>query len=203
VLGLTISLTNVIHVNAVPAGLLLAVALAFVIRPVLVGLVLIPVKLRRGERIFVLWSGLKGAVPVLLGTYAFSAGVVGSERIYDIIFVVVTFSVIVQGGLVPFVARWCGVPMRTVQPEPFALAMRFRHEPRGLDHYRVTSGAPADGCAIGALPGSDEVWISLVNRGGHHLPVSRDTVLQAGDEVLAAVDPDGSADPVALFGARA
>jgi len=203
VLGLTISLAELPRVNALSGGVVLAVALAFVIRPILVGLTLLPVRLRRGERIFVLWSGLKGAVPVLLGTYAFSAGVPDARRIYDTIFVVVTFSVIVQGGLVPLVARWCGVPMRTVQPEPFALGMRFQHEPRGLDHYRIAPGAPADGATIGELGVGAEIWISLVKRSGHLVPVSRDTLLRAGDEVVALVDPDGGADPVALFGARA
>jgi NhaP-type Na+/H+ and K+/H+ antiporter len=44
--------------------LIIAVVLAVVIRPVLVGVVLLPVRLSRGERVFVLWSGLKGAVPI-------------------------------------------------------------------------------------------------------------------------------------------
>jgi cell volume regulation protein A len=38
----------------------------------------------------------------------------GAERIYGIVFVVVAFSVIVQGGTVPFAARRLGVPMRLV-----------------------------------------------------------------------------------------
>jgi potassium/hydrogen antiporter len=120
VLGLTVSLRGVVGTGALWAGLVIAVLLALVIRPVLVGALLAPVRLARGERIFVLWSGLKGAVPVLLGTFAFTAGVPGAARIYAVVFVVVAFSVVVQGGLVPTVARWCRVPMRVVQPRPWA-----------------------------------------------------------------------------------
>ena len=86
------------------------------VRPVLVGLLLWPVALDRGERLFVLWSGLKGAVPILLGTYLLSAGVPGADRLYQIVVVVVAFSVIIQGGLVPTVARHAKVPMRVVEP---------------------------------------------------------------------------------------
>jgi len=199
VLGLTVSLERLPRSGALRDGLLLAVALAFVIRPVLVGIVLAPVRLRRGERAFVLWSGLKGAVPVLLGTFAFTGNVPAAQRIYEIIFVVVTFSVVVQGGLVPLVARWCHVPMRVVEPEPWSLSMRFQHEPEGLHHYRVESGSPADGSAIGDLALGEEVWISLINRGGKALQVRPDTGLKAGDDVLVLADPDDGADPADLF----
>jgi potassium/hydrogen antiporter len=174
-----------------------------VIRPVLVGLISLPIALRAGERAFVLWAGLKGAVPILLGTFALTSGVHGASRIYGIIFVVVAFSVVVQGGLVPLVARRCGVPMRVVAPEPWALGMRFREEPSGLRRYEVVRGSPADGSAIGDLALGENIWISLVSRAGQQVPVSRDTVLAAGDEVLALTDTsDGGADPVAVFGRK-
>ena len=69
VLGLTVSLRDVFGTGAWFIGLVLAVLLAFVVRPVLVGPLLLAVRLTVGERVFVLWSGLKGAVPILLGTF--------------------------------------------------------------------------------------------------------------------------------------
>jgi cell volume regulation protein A len=75
---------------------------------------LLPVDLRWGERLFIAWSGLKGAVPILLAAFALLGGVAGAGRIYGIVFVVVAFSVVVQGSLVPYVARFLGVPMRTI-----------------------------------------------------------------------------------------
>jgi len=68
--------------------------------------------------VFVMWSGLKGAVPILLAAFALLQEVSGSERIYGIVFVVVAFSVIVQGGSVPFVAKRLGIPMRLVHRGP-------------------------------------------------------------------------------------
>ena len=88
---------------------------AFVVRPALLGLLTWPIDLTRGERAFVLWAGLKGAVPILLGTFAITAGAPDAERIYGVIFVVVTLSVVIQGSSVPAVAKRLGIPMTKVE----------------------------------------------------------------------------------------
>jgi potassium/hydrogen antiporter len=110
-LGLTIDLTELFDSDAWVEGLALAALLAFVIRPLVVGTLLLPVRLDRGERLFVMWSGLKGAVPILLAALALIGGVDDGNEIYGIVFVVVLFSVLVQGTLVPTVAERLGVPM--------------------------------------------------------------------------------------------
>jgi potassium/hydrogen antiporter len=111
-LGLTVH-----KVNLAPVwkdGLLIALVLVLFARPFGIAPLLAPFRLRRGERLFVMWSGLKGAVPILLAAFALLENVPGSERIYGIVFVVVAFSVICQGSTVPFVARRMGIPMRVV-----------------------------------------------------------------------------------------
>ena len=99
-------------------GLLIALVLVFVARPVGIAPFLAPLRLRRNERVFVMWSGLKGAVPILLASFTLLEHVSGAERIYGIVFVVVAFSVIVQGGSVPYVAKRLGIPMRVVYRDP-------------------------------------------------------------------------------------
>ncbi|HTK66879.1 MAG TPA: cation:proton antiporter [Pseudonocardia sp.] len=198
-LGLTVSLAKLAEGGAWIAGLVLAVLLALVIRPALVGLLLLPLKLDAGERLFVMWAGLKGAVPILLGTYLLSAAVPGAERLYQIVVVVVAFSVVVQGGLVPLVARLAHVPMRERELEPWALGMRLRDEPTGLCRCHVTPGSAADGSAIADLPLGEHTWISMISRNGTLVPVHGHTTLEAGDEVLLLTDPDAGADPRILF----
>jgi potassium/hydrogen antiporter len=168
-----------------------------VARPLVVGALLLPLRLGRGERLFVMWSGLKGAVPILLGTFILTGGAADAGRLYDVIVVVVAFSVIVQGSLVPAVARWCRVPMRVVEPEPWALGMRFRERPEGMRRYLVAAGSAADGRELGELP-LEDLWISVISRSGQLVQVRRDTVLAAGDEILALTEPNG-ADPGRLF----
>jgi cell volume regulation protein A len=78
--------------------------------------------------------------------------------------------------------------MRAVEPEPWSLGVRFRHEPRGLRRYLVAAGSPADGRAIGELDLGEDAWISLVIRDGQLIPVQGATTLRAGDEVLVLAD---------------
>jgi cell volume regulation protein A len=66
-----------------------------------------------GERVFVAWGGLKGAVPILLAAFALLADVDDARRVYEIVFVVVLFSVVVQGSSLALAARKLGVRMRT------------------------------------------------------------------------------------------
>jgi potassium/hydrogen antiporter len=114
-LGLTVDLTELVTSRSLLEGLALAVILALVARPLAVGPFLLPMRMRRNEGLFVIWGGLRGAVPILLAAFAVLAAVEDSERVYDIVFVVVAFSVIVQGSSIPFVARRLGIPMRTIQ----------------------------------------------------------------------------------------
>lgn len=104
-LGLTIQLHMLSDHWVWLSGLALAALLALVIRPLLVGALLWPLRLGGSERLFILWAGLKGAVPILLGMFIVEARVPGAHRVYEIIFVVVAFSVIVQGGTLPWVQR--------------------------------------------------------------------------------------------------
>jgi cell volume regulation protein A len=199
VLGLTVPLSNLFTTKAWLIGLILAVLLAVVVRPLLVGPLLLATKLRAGERVFVLWAGLKGAVPILLGTYILAAGSAQDTLIYEIIFVVVAFSVLVQGGTVPTVARWCGVAMREVVPRPWAFGIRVRDQPEGVLRYQVAPGSPADGRTVGDLHMGAEVWISLIVRDGLSIRVRADTELEAGDEVLVLADPSSDTTARSLF----
>jgi cell volume regulation protein A len=200
-LGLTIRLYALPHANAWLIGLALAALLAFVIRPVLVGALLWPVRLRCSERIFVLWAGLKGAVPILLGAFIIQAGTPDAPRIYEIIFVVVAFSVIVQGGTVPALAKRLKIPLRAIEPEPWSLGIRFQEEPENLHRFIVTPTAGALDTPIGDLPLPEYAWISFIIRNGRLVPARVDAILQPGDEVLVIASDSDEASLRELFGA--
>jgi cell volume regulation protein A len=199
VLGLTVSVRGLVSSNAWVIGLALAALLVFVVRPLLVGPLLLATRLRTGERLFVLWAGMKGAVPILLGTYVLAQGSPKGAQVYGVIVVVVAFSVLVQGGLVPTVARWCGVRMERVEPLPWSLGVRLRDQPAGARRYRVAPGAAADGCSVRELHLGSDIWISLIVRDGRAVPVRADTELAARDEVLVLADPAAQQEVEARF----
>jgi cell volume regulation protein A len=117
-LGLTVDLGYITDHNLWLDGLVVAIVLAAVARPLVVGGLLLPVRLSWGERAFVVWSGLKGAVPILLASVAVVGGADDAAEIYGIVFVVVLVSVLVQGTGLPYVATKLKVPMRITEPEP-------------------------------------------------------------------------------------
>ena len=115
-LGLTVNVSQLFDNDVWLDGLLLAIALAFVARPVGLAPLLAPMRLRLGEKLFIAWGGLKGAVPILLAAFVILAEVQQARRIYELVFVVVLFSVVVQGSTIPFAAKRFRVPMRAAAP---------------------------------------------------------------------------------------
>ena len=108
---ITLGLT--IHISGIDGGrwlegLALAAFVALLARPLIAGALLSTVHLRHGERLFVIWGGLKGAVPILLATFALRHHVHDAQRIYETVFVVVLASVVVQGGTIPWAATRLG-----------------------------------------------------------------------------------------------
>jgi len=189
VLGLTVDLHELGKTDVWVPGLVIGAVLAVVIRPVFVGLCLIPARLRPNERNFVLFAGLKGAVPILLGGFILAAHVAQAARLYGIVVIVVAFSVLVQGSLVPAVAGWMRLPMRTSAPEPWALGVRLAGEPEGVHRFTVAAGSAADGRRIDDLRDFPEgAWITLVVRNSQPLPVRGNTTLRADDQLIITAD---------------
>jgi cell volume regulation protein A len=199
-LGLTVDLALLARAGVWVPGVIIGAAVVFIIRPALVGLCLMPARITGRERAFVLFAGLKGAVPILLGSYLITAHVPGAGRLYGIVSVVVIFSVFVQGSLVPAAARLLRIPIRAIDPQPWALGVRLQDEPSGVHQLTIKAGSPADGRTVGelaALPG--EAWVSFVIREEQLVPIREDTILQPGDEVLVLADPAHHGELVAAF----
>ena len=86
-------------------GLLLSLVVMFIARPIGVFGSLIGSKLKRKEKLFISWAGLKGAVPIMLATYPLAAGVPNSNLIFLGVFFVVLTSAIFQGTTLSNLAR--------------------------------------------------------------------------------------------------
>jgi cell volume regulation protein A len=199
-LGLTVDVAVLTRTDVWVPGVVLGAVLAFVVRPAVVAPCLVPARLGSGERNFILFAGLKGAVPILLGSFVLAADVPDGQRLYGIVVVVVVFSVLVQGSLVPTVASLLRVPMRTVSQEPWAVGVRLADEPERVHLLTVEAGAPADGARINDLHGlPEDAWISLVVRDKRLLQVRGDRELRAGDDVLLLADAGLREEIVATF----
>lgn len=113
VLGLAAAWPQLLQPAVVVAALVSTALLVLVIRPVVVGGLLLPVRLTRGEKGFVVAGGLKGAVPLLLALTVLAAHGPDADLVFAVVMLVVLVSVVVQGALVPTVLRIGRVPERT------------------------------------------------------------------------------------------
>jgi cell volume regulation protein A len=187
-LGLSIGVSDLGELGIWSDGLVLAVLLVAVARPIAVLPLLLPARLHWGERLFVAWGGLKGAVPILLGALAVLASADGSLRIYGIVFVVVLFSVVVQGATIPFAAERLGIAFRRVD-----------HDLAEVLEFVVGERAFAAGRALRELPLGERAWVGVLVRGGRPQPVAGGTTLQAGDRVRVYCQPEDAPALQRLF----
>ncbi len=181
-------------------GLLIAVFLMFVARPLSVFLTLQPFAFNLREKLMVSWVGLRGAAPIVLATFPLLAGLEQSSTLFHIVFFVVLLSVLVQGSSIPFAARL----LRVCDPEPPGeagnLPEMFLDKYKGeLAEMRVRAGSPACGRRILEIGLPDSALLVLIQRGEDLFLPRGDIILLEGDRVLVASDSAGIAVVRSLF----
>jgi cell volume regulation protein A len=93
-------------------GVLLALIGAAVARPTGVALATFASGFGGRERVVLVWAGLRGAVPVVLATFAVIANVPRSLHFFNIVFFAVVISALLQGSTVEWLTRRLGVATR-------------------------------------------------------------------------------------------
>ena len=85
--------------------------------------------------LFVMWGGLKGAVPILLAAFALGRHVPDATKIYELVFVVVLASVVVQGASIG--------PRRAAAAQATRLTCWIRPVTRTRSYASTTRTPPA------------------------------------------------------------
>ncbi len=91
----------------------LAVALVLIVvaRPIAVALCLWPYRFTTHETAFVSWVGLRGAVPIFLGTIPVLSGVEGAQTLFSVVYVIVLASLVLQADSDAIAARLAEVEL--------------------------------------------------------------------------------------------
>ena len=104
--------------NSLIAALIISAALMLIARPVAVFLCLSPFKFRWNEKLFISWVGLRGAVGIFLASIPLLVGLPTAYAYFDIAFVVVLTSLLIQGWSIGIAARRLDVAFARNDPLP-------------------------------------------------------------------------------------
>ncbi|MCC7553263.1 MAG: potassium/proton antiporter [Methanobacteriaceae archaeon] len=81
-------------------SLLIAVIIIFIARPIAVFTTLIPFNIDSKSKIFLSWTGIKGAVPIVFAFYPLVSSVPGATMLFNTVFFVTIISVLLQGSTI-------------------------------------------------------------------------------------------------------
>ncbi len=172
-------------VSVIGVGLLVAVGLIFIARPLSVFLSLLPSRLNWREKTFVSWVGLRGAAPIILATFPLLADIPNAELVFNLVFFVVLTSVLLQGTTIAPVARW----LKLDAPAQPRRVYPIEYTPMGglsseLKELPISPESPFSDRAIFEIGLPDDFLVILIARQDEFLVPSGGTILQAGDTLL-------------------
>ena len=104
--------------GAILPGLAVAAALMLIARPAAVFLCLAPFRFSLRERLFISWVGLRGAVGIFIASIPLLVGLPNAHLYFDVGFIVVLVSLLVQGWTIAPAARRLGVSFPRSDPLP-------------------------------------------------------------------------------------
>lgn len=166
------------------AGLGVAAVLMFIARPAAVAVALAPFRFPWREQLYIAWVGLRGAVPIVLALFPLLVGLDHAQLYFNIAFVVVLASLLVQGWTVAPVAHWLDLQLPAtqgaVQRVNLDVPALFEHEIVG---YRVTPQAAAVGQSPRELYLPRGARVLTVIRGDQSMAAAEVAALEAGDYV--------------------
>lgn len=189
VLGLLINPKELLDVWL--EGLLIAIVLICVARPLAVIPMLKPFGFNQREITLVSWVGLRGSVPIILAVFPLIFGLPGAPLIFNVVFFVVLLSATVQGSTLSLVASRLGLTEPTPAAPPATLEITSLGEV-DADIVEYTLGAESRAAsrllAQAALP--DGAVVAMITRGKSITPPRGSTRLLAGDHLFVVMRPE-------------
>lgn len=191
-------------------ALAIAATLMLVARPAAVFLSLAPFRFTFREKLFISWVGLRGAVGIFLASIPLLVGLPNGELYFDIGFVVVIVSLLVQGWSVPWVARWLRIAKRRTDSFRPRIELDLPGQSnQELVGYPVVAGSPflrrsiMPSWAKLALVVRDEKVLTPeeakgLHEGDHVYLLAPPEKAQALDRFFANLPPPKSPDPELL-----
>ncbi|QCZ94866.1 potassium/proton antiporter [Salinimonas iocasae] len=184
-------------------GLVIAIILVFVARPLAVAPLLALTGFNRREISLVSWVGLRGSVPIILAIFPLLFGIEEAGLVFNVVFFVVLLSATVQGSTLP----WAAKKLKLTQAPPDCPVKKLEVPSLGgvnADIVEITLNERSRVCGftLAALPLPIGVNIAMIVRGDEVLPPEENTSLEAGDHLFITLEPQLRSYLDALFAAK-
>ncbi|WP_028933011.1 potassium/proton antiporter [Pseudonocardia spinosispora] len=173
-------------IGAVIPALVAGLVLLLLARPLSIIVSMLPFRLSWREQAFLSWSGLRGAVPIVLALIPLTRNPdsLAARQLVDVVLVLVVLLTLLQGTTLPWVARLLGVSRAGEPTEIQVDAAPLEELSADLLQVRVPVGSKLHGVYLRELRLPSGSSVSLVVRDGAGFTPIPETRLQERDQLL-------------------
>jgi len=164
-------------------GSILAIMITIVARMAVVFALMSPFKYSKKEKFFMSWAGLKGAVPIIFSTNAITAGIENSQVIFNMVFYMVVFSVMIQGMTLKPLAKYLGLLDPVSEADADTIDLEELEE-LSLKKLYLDKKSEYVNKEIRELNLPKSMHIISIRRGDEDITPRGDVILKAGDKIL-------------------
>ncbi len=181
-------------------GVLIALILTFMARPVAVFLCTVFWKYTVKEKILLCWGGIKGVIPIVLATYPLAAGLEGGHYYFNIVFFVVLISALVQGSTIEFVSDKLGLLTGNKRLSPHTLELISLEESGSeLLEYDVGTKSPIISKQLKDIHLPENVLVTAIIRQNDIIAPRGETVIENKDILFILVRSEDTEKLLALL----
>ena len=181
-------------------GTVLALVLVFFARPLSALVSTAFDRFTLSERVVLGWAGLRGAVPVVLATFAVIEGLDPDREFFNIVFFAVVTSTLLQGSTVEWLARRLGVTTsEPALPRPLVETGTVRRLGAEIVEYPVGPDDAIVGQLVRELGLPRDALLSVIVRGEEALLPRGSTRIEADDRLHVMVREEVAGDMTDLL----
>ncbi|QNM14546.1 potassium/proton antiporter [Fusobacterium hominis] len=183
ILGLLVFPSQLIKFMLV--GSVLAILITLVSRMAVVYILLSKFRYTNKEKFFMGWAGLKGAVPIIFSTMAITEGIENSQTMFNLVFYIVVFSVLIQGMTLKPLAKFLKLVDKKEDNEATEIDLEELEE-LSIKKLYIEKNSEYVDKSIKDISFPKSMHIISIRRENMDIIPNGDVILRAGDKLLMA-----------------
>lgn len=166
-------------------GSVLAILITIVSRMAVVYILLSKFRYTNKEKFFMGWAGLKGAVPIIFSTMAITEGIENSQTMFNLVFYIVVFSVLIQGMTLKPLAKFLKLVDKKEDNEATEIDLEELEE-LSIKKLYIEKNSEYVDKSIKDISFPKSMHIISIRRENMDIIPNGDVILRAGDKLLMA-----------------